>query len=188
MKARDNPFAAQRIERLAFRLPSGDGWDAFLARLEANAWRGAIVGPHGAGKTTLLEQLAPHLAARGFDAHVLTLRAESTTADKQTLLAASALRSPAFLLLDGAEQLTTRQWLTLHSATQGAAGCLITQHRVGRLPTVLQIEPSPDLLEDLTYELTSAWLPEGEARRLFLRHQGNIRECLRELYDRWAGE
>ncbi len=187
MKARDNPFAAQRIERLAFRFPPGDSWDALLARLEANAWRGAIVGPHGGGKTTLLEQIVPHLVARGFQPHLLNLRAESTTADKLTLVAATELRAPAFLLLDGAEQLTTRQWLTLHSATQGAAGCLITQHRVGRLPTILQPEPSPTLLDDLTHELSAAWLPEGEARRLFLRHQGNLRECLRELYDRWAG-
>lgn len=187
MKARDNPFAAQRIEKLAFRFAPGDSWPALLTRLEANAWRGAIVGPHGAGKTTLLEQIVPYLVARGFQPHLLTLRAESTTADKQTLAAATTLRAPAFLLLDGAEQLTTRQWLTLHSATQAAAGCLITQHRVGRLPNLLQPEPSPALLGDLAYELAGAHLPEGEARRLFLRHHGNVRECLRELYDRWAG-
>lgn len=187
MKARDNPFAAERIEVLAFRFPSGDSWPALLARLEANEWRGAIVGPHGAGKTTLLEQLARHLAARGFRPRLLTLRAESTAADKQTLLAASALSAPDFLLLDGAEQLTTRQWLTLHVAAQHAAGCVITQHRAGRLPTVLATETSPALLDDLTHELCGAWLPEGEARRLFLRHHGNVRECLRELYDRWSG-
>lgn len=187
MKARDNPFAAQRIERLPFRFPAGDDWDTLLARLEAVAWRGAIVGAHGTGKTTLLEQLAPRLAGRGFTPHLLTLRAASTSADKETLLAAAALRAPDFILLDGAEQLTTRQWLTFQNTTHAAAGCVITLHREGRLPTVLQSEPSPALLDDLTHELADASLPEGEARRLFIRHRGNLRECLRELYDRWAG-
>jgi hypothetical protein len=186
MKARDNPFRAQCIDRLGFRFPPGDGWPALLARLEANTWRGAIVGPHGTGKTTLLEQLASQLTARGFSPRLLSLRAESAAADRQMLLAAD-LRTPEFLLLDGAEQLTTRQWLSLHAASQKAAGCVITQHRTGRLPTMLQPEPSPALLDELAHELCAAWLPEGESRRLFLRHHGNIRECLRELYDRWAG-
>lgn len=187
MKARDNPFAVQHIERIPFRFPAGDTWEALLGRLEAVAWCGAIVGAHGTGKTTLLEQLAPQLTARGFRPHLLTLRAESTSADKQTLLAAAALRAPDFILLDGAEQLTPRQWLAFQNTTHAAAGCVITLHREGRLPTVLQSEPSPALLDDLTHELCGAWLPEREARRLFVRHRGNLRECLRELYDRWAG-
>jgi hypothetical protein len=187
VKAKDNPFAAQRIERLAFRFPDDDDWDALLARLESAAWRGAIVGPHGAGKTTVLEQLAPRLAARGFNPKLLTLRAESTSADKQMLAAATSARAPDFLLLDGAEQLTTRQWLTFQNWMRTAAGCVITLHRESRLPTVLQVDSSPALLDELTHELCGAWLPEGEARRLFIRHHGNLRECLRELYDRWAG-
>jgi hypothetical protein len=52
---------------------------------------------------------------------------------------------------------------------------------------VLEIETSVALLEELVHELTGQWLPEGEAAAMFCRHHGNIRECLRELYDRWAG-
>jgi hypothetical protein len=188
VRARDNPFGARRIERLPFRFPAGDDWPALLSRLEAHAWRGAIVGPHGTGKTTVLEQLLPHLTARGFRPHLLTLRAESTAADKQTLLTAAALHAPDFLLLDGAEQLSPRQWQSLEHSTRTAAGCVITMHHTARLPTVLETTSSPTLLDDLTHELSAAPLHPGESNRLFQRHAGNLRDCLRELYDRWASE
>ena len=66
MRPRDNPFTADRLEALPFRLPGGLTWDALLDRCAAAKWRGAIVGPHGSGKTTLLEQLLPRVRARGF--------------------------------------------------------------------------------------------------------------------------
>jgi hypothetical protein len=182
LKARDNPFAVGRVERLAFRFPSGDGWESLLARLEANAWRGAIIGPHGAGKTTLLEQLALHLAARGVQPRLHTLRAESTAAEKQPFARAAALCAPEFLLLDGAEQLNAREWCKLESATRHAAGVVITAHSAGRLPTILEATTTPALLDELAIELGSVRLKD--ARELFQRHRGNIRDCLRELYDR----
>ncbi len=184
MKARDNPFGSRQIERLGFRFPTGDGWPGLLDRLEKAGWRGAIVGPHGTGKTTLLEQLTPHLVARGFRPRLLTLRAKSVAGDKQTVLAAAALRAPDFLLLDGAEQLSAREWTTLDRAMHAAAGCVITLHRPARLPAVLETTSSPALLEDLTRELSGSC--EANAHRLFTQHEGNIRDCLRELYDRWA--
>ena len=45
----------------------------------------------------------------------------------------------------------------------------------------------PALLEQLVGEVSGARLPSGEATTLFQRHRGDIRACLRELYDRWAG-
>lgn len=184
MKARENPFGSRLIERLKFRFPTGDGWPDLLDRLERVGWRGAVVGPHGTGKTTLLEQLMPHLAGRGFRPRLLTLRAKSMAADKQTVLTAAALRAPDFLLLDGAEQLSPREWPALDRAVHAAAGCVITLHCPARLHTVLETKTSPPLLEELTRELCS--LPHGDMQPLFSRHGGNIRDCFRELYDRWA--
>ncbi len=187
MKPRDNPFASHRLENLAFRLPGGLTWDAFLARCAAAKWRGAIVGPHGSGKTTLLEQLVPRLRERGFTPHLAMINAETKLAEKEAVLErVRTLRAPDLLLLDGAEQFTTRQWLTLHSAASPLAGCLITVHYTSRLPTLLETQTSPALLAELASELTGELLLDTDATALFKRHHGNLRECLRELYDQHA--
>jgi hypothetical protein len=188
MTARGNPFASHRIEALPFVFPPGHDWPSILSALEAGGWRGAIVGPCGTGKTQFIGELAPRLKARGFRPILRTLRAESTLAEKQALIAeAGKLSAPDFLLLDGAEQLATRHWLSLHGAARSCAGCIITLHRTGRLPTLLETASSPALLAALVETLCDARLPEGEAELLLRRHLGNLRECLRELYDRWDG-
>jgi ABC-type cobalamin/Fe3+-siderophores transport system ATPase subunit len=187
MKPRDNPFASHRLEKLAFRMPDGLTWDAFLARCAAAKWRGAIVGPRGSGKTTLLEQLVPHLRTRGFKPHLVMINAETKLAEKETVLErVRTLRAPDLLLLDGAEQFTTRQWLTLHSAASPLAGCLITVHYTSRLPTLFETQTTPALLAELASELTGELLLDTDATALFKRHRGNVRECLRELYDQHA--
>jgi energy-coupling factor transporter ATP-binding protein EcfA2 len=187
MRPRDNPFAAHRLEGLAFRLPAGLTWDALLARGAAMNWRGAIVGPQGSGKTTLLEQLAPRLSERGFTPHLCRIQAASTLAEKESVLTrVRAMRAPDFLLLDGAEQFTTREWLSLHSSASTLAGCLITVHRTSRLPTLLETQTSPTLLAELAAELTGERFTAAEATARFKRHAGDLRECLRALYDQHA--
>ena len=187
MRPRDNPFAAHRIEALPFRLPGGLTWETFLDRCAAAKWRGAVVGPNGSGKTVLFEQLVSRVRERGFNPHLFHIRAESPIAEKQALLTrVRGLRAPDLLLLDGAEQFTTREWLTLHSAASAMAGCLITVHRTSRLPTLLETQPSPALLIELACELTGERLTNSAATALFKRHFGNLRECLRTLYDQHA--
>jgi energy-coupling factor transporter ATP-binding protein EcfA2 len=187
MKPRDNPFASHRLESLAYRLPGGLTWDALLSRCAAMRWRGAIVGPHGSGKTTLLEQLAPRLRERGFTPHLFQITADSTLAEKEAVLArVRTLHAPNLLLLDGAEQFSTREWLRLHSAASPMAGCLITVHRTSRLPTLLETKTTPALLAELAAELTGERLADTDVVALFKRHLGNLRECLRTLYDQHA--
>jgi hypothetical protein len=189
MIARENPFASDRIESLEFRFPEGTSWDNLLSRLKANNYCGAIVGPHGSGKTTLLEQMADRLEDLGFRPEVISIAADASMREKERL--PERLRQvvrPGFILLDGAEQLSTRHWLPVRSAASGAAGFVVTVHRVSRLPVLIECATSPVLLEELVEELTGGRLPASEAPNLFARHGGNIRESLRELYDRWAGE
>jgi GTPase SAR1 family protein len=184
--ARDNPFSAERVAQLRFRFAEGD-WTALLQRLEALKWRGTIVGPNGSGKTTLIEQLVPHIEDRGFVPRLMRLRTESTLPEKEALLAeARTFRAPDFLLLDGAEQLTTRQWLPLRVAIDALAGVVVTVHRTSRLPTLLELGTTPALLDDLVSELTGSELQPGEAAAILLRHRGNIRDSLRELYERYS--
>ena len=188
MLAKENPFASSQIEKLAFRFPPGVDWDVLLKRLEAQQWCASIVGGNGSGKTTLLEQLVPHLEARGFEPHLLRLSSESGMRDKERFPEKlRGIKKPGFILLDGAEQLSTRHWLSVRAAASQAAGFVVTVHRSSRLPVVLELETNPSLLDDLVSELTGGKLPEHEASEILRRHRGNVREALRELYDRWAG-
>ena len=189
MLAREKPFCSSRLDALPFQLPGSHTWESLMARLASTQYCASIVGPHGSGKSTLIEQLAPRLEERGLTPRLVRLSAESRMADKDAVLTlVRTLRAPDVLLLDGAEQLSTRQWLPLRGAVDALAGCIITVHRTSRLPTLLETETSPALLEHLVGELTGGRLPNGEAANLHARHRGNMRECLRELYDRWAGE
>lgn len=159
-----------------------------MQRLESMQWCGSIVGGHGRGKTTLIEQLLPRLKQRGFEPKVFVLRTESTNADKDALTEKlRAVEKPGFIVLDGAEQLSTARWLGVRSAASKAAGFLISVHRTSRLPVALNLESNVLLLESLVTELTGSELPKGEAQAIFHRHYGNIRDCFRELYDRYAG-
>jgi len=76
VKARENPFASERIIH-AIRYTHADGdVGTVVARLAALRYRAAIVGPHGAGKTTLLEDLACELERRGYRTTLMQLLQE----------------------------------------------------------------------------------------------------------------
>ena len=163
-------------------------WETLLKRLGELNWCASIVGGNGTGKTTLIEQLVPHLEARGFEPVIFRLQTESGMKEKDRLADKFRdVKSPGFILLDGAEQLSTRQWLPIRGAASEAAGFIVGVHRTSRLPVALELETSAKLLKGLVESLTGGALRDGEAETLFQRHRGNLRECLRELYDRWAG-
>lgn len=180
MRAHENPFRASRIEGLAYRLEGG--WDALLDRLEAAGRRAEVVGPHGTGKTTFLEALAPRLAARGFEPRFVRLSEEvRVPAD-----GAFEVRGERdFLLVDGAEQLgfLARRRAARHPRR------VVSRHRPGGLPTLLETGCDRALLDDLLSELlgaeAGAW--SERARGLLAERQGNVREVWRSLYDAWAG-
>ena len=181
MRARDNPFASDRVLEVRYRLPDGWTWEGLLDRLAGLGWRAAIVGPHGRGKTTLLEDLAPRLEARGFRVRTLTLWDEHPRLNHEDRERLRDLGLRDFVLLDGAEQLGRLPWLFLKLRCRRAGGLLITSHRPGLLPTLLECRTSPELLAGIVRELTGEELSGAED--LFTRHGGNLRSALRELYD-----
>lgn len=185
MRARDNPFAVQRVLEVRYRL-SGTTWEALMERLVALRFRAALVGPHGSGKTTLLEDLEPRLQRQGFRLRKLTLH------EGDRRLSASQRRdlfqdlSPSeILLLDGAEQLGRFAWLEARTRSRAAGGLVVTSHRPGLLPTLCECRTTPELLDGILRELLED-APSPPADELFRRHGGNLRDALREMYDLYA--
>jgi hypothetical protein len=197
MKARDNPFATDRVHAMRY-VCCGEPWSALLARLRQLRYRAAIVGPHGAGKTTLLEELQAELAARGFRIKPLRLTCERPSFDPAFLDRFFHLLTPADVVtLDGAEQLTRWAWTSFRRHAACASGLIITSHRSGLLPTLTECHTSAPLLGGLIDRLLTDAMPGAiplsgvsgdlpSAEDLFARHKGNLRAALRELYDRCA--
>lgn len=180
MRPRDNPFASHRVEGLRYRLPEGTTWDGLLERLAALGFRAALVGPHGHGKTTLLEDLAPRLTARGVRVRTVTLRQDERGVDWKRL---RGLGPDDVLFLDGAELLGRLAWLRVRFLCRRAGGLIVTSHRPGLLPTLLECRTTPELLAGLVRELTGE---EPDTAELFARHGGNLRLVFWKLYDRYA--
>lgn len=190
LRAKDNPFRVSRVLAIRYR-PVDCTWDELLARLERLQYQAAICGHEGSGKTTLLEDLAQRILHFDRPTHRLQLRRETRRTASSLLKAFLAGASARQLLLvDGAEQLGALDWLRLRRAARRHAGLIITAHTPGRLPTLVECRTSVELLEELVERLApqhfEAWRPHLAA--LFLQHGGNLRLCLRTLYDWCAAE
>jgi len=191
MRARDNPFATDRVLAVRYR-PLEGSWDELMARLAALEYRAAIIGPEGSGKTTLLEDLAPRLEALGFTVRSARLDRGSGSLPAGLL---DGLSGREIILLDSTEQLGRLAWRRLRRRSARAAGLVLTAHRPGLLPTLVECRTSPELLEEIVGRLAGDGVAEdgrlacpGRPRsmplgELFRAHRGNIREALRELYD-----
>jgi hypothetical protein len=129
-----------------------------VARLEETNWRGAIVGPHGTGKSTLVKFIADLAQEHG----------------KQVTI------------IDGAEQIRWWNWLVMKHTHKSAL--IITTHKPGRLPTIHETSTSESLLAELITTLAAVPPNPEFVTDLFTRHRGNIRDCLREMYERCAAD
>jgi hypothetical protein len=185
LRARDNPFSADRVLRQRYRLDEA-GWAKLLERLGELKFRAALVGPHGAGKTTLLEDLAARLENAGWRPVWVRLSAEFPRVPSWCDAAFFAkLGAKDVVLLDGAEQFGVLAWWIFKYRSRRSGGLVITTHRAGRLPTLRRCETTPELLVELVVALGEKVSVE-ESVRLHVAHHGNLREALRVLYDRRA--
>jgi hypothetical protein len=187
VKARENPFKAERvIATIRYTCPDGD-LDTLIARLAALDYRAAIVGPHGAGKTTLLEDLGRALQDRGFRIVSVRLATDDRRLPGTWPASAARLGPREIVCLDGAEQLSAVRWLWFRWRARRAAGLIVTSHARGRLPLLIECTTSADLLERIIRRLSPASAAGApSAADLFRRHHGNLRDALRELYDHAA--
>lgn len=209
MRARDNPFSVSRVLELRYQFHSqaDQGWSSLLSRLEGMRYRAAIIGPHGSGKTTLLEDLGVRLIEQGFRTHRVFLNRQDCAYPHEFVAkTVGKLSTRDIVLLDGCEQLGLPDWWRFRWQMRHAGGLVVTTHRAGRLPVLWRCQTNPELLFGLIRRLIDSYrvdnptgnlnanvLPElisaptlSEADQLFQHHRGNLRDALRELYDRAA--
>ncbi|MEW6076637.1 MAG: hypothetical protein AB1724_02365 [Thermodesulfobacteriota bacterium] len=188
MKSRVNPFASRHIESLPYQF-TALSLNAVMERLAAQRYRGAIIGPCGSGKTTLLETIGRRLEQTGFCCCYLYLKKENRpvyTPWPKPLSGRDAANT-AFLI-DGTEQLSRPSWFGLYFRIRAAGAIVVTTHGKSLLPPLVHTRTSPALLHDLVRQLTgkAETISEPAIVDLYRRHQGDIRQALRELYDVWA--
>jgi len=145
--------------------------------LESFSYRAAIVGLEGSGKTTLLEDLAGHLKTR-FSIKWFSLSQDSPVPSFRDI------DSQDLVFIDGADLLRFFSFRKL--LWKKTAGLIITSHRPTSLPTLLKCSTSPALLIHIQQKLIGDQTNRQLAHGLFEKHQGNLRDALRELYDIWA--
>jgi GTPase SAR1 family protein len=173
MIARCNPFRTERTDRLAYRW-HGITLPQMMQRLQALNYRGAIVGPDGSGKTTLLEELETKLCRRGFPIKKYFLNRDSVYKEPPNS------QSDEILLFDGADLLKGKQWRDFVKQNEG--GLIITSHRKGLLPTLVECSTSLRLLEEIVEDLIGR-SNDFPLANLYREHKGNLRDVLRTLYD-----
>jgi energy-coupling factor transporter ATP-binding protein EcfA2 len=185
VRARDNVFAVERIEQIRYK-PPGTTLDELLARLEQMGYRAAIIGPEGSGKTTLLEDIGTALERHGRQVRNVLVNDSNPMTWQSSRGLFMQLRGGDIVLLDGADLIGRTTW---HALKRGilikAGGLVITSHKAGLMPTLIECATTPDLFRQIVSEITDG--KQGIApviiEEVYHRNNGNIREALRELYD-----
>lgn len=193
MKARENPFAIDRIEALLNFEPEwcGSDWPDLLDRWRQLDYRAAIVGPHGSGKSTLLRTLETQLSSETTVHHLFLNDSKPDLDPQEWQRLESTAEKNTVILLDGAEQLNRRAWRRFHTTiirSTASIRALVTQHRASRFrwPTLLSTRPTPALLCHLIEKTAPDFhqtLTDSQIDSLFTRHRGNLREALWQCYD-----
>jgi len=184
-----NPFATcwTRPGALPFHFNHGESAEHLVAKLAAQQWRGAIIGAHGSGKSTLLEALKPALAASARSIRAISLHDGQRRLPRLFLGTCKCEANPLFVI-DGYEQLGwTAQLLLLRRCRLIGAGLLVTSHQPVHLPTLVQLTPDRQLVEQLVDDLcaeVSTTITRAAIAASHACHGSNVREILFDLYDR----
>ncbi len=173
------------MHALEFRFPPG-GAAGLIARFEQLGRRAVLVGAEGSGKSTLLARLAPPFEQAGQPVRRFAARpGEQAAARLRALLREMA--PGELLLLDGFDHLSRIARFGLLRRSAKIAGLLATSHHAERaLPTLIELDPSVELLHDLARDLAGEEVEGLDFAEIHRRNGGNVRTALRELYDVWG--
>ena len=79
------------------------------------------------------------------------------------------------------------RWWQFKRMSRRAAGVIVTAHRMGLLPTLIECRTPDDTVRAIVTELMGCEAAADRVVPLMRRHDGNVREVLRALYEE-AGE
>ena len=140
------------------------------------------------GKSTLLADLAGQLRLRGRTVLATTLRKGCRRLPAGFLAAASS-GPRTQLVIDGFEQLGWwHRWQVEACSWWRNSGLLVTTHRHCQLPVLAELAPDLRTVQNLVYDLLQGdrtVVTDNDVAASFARHNGNVREILFDLYDRY---
>jgi len=164
--------------------------DEMLVALGHLGVAASLRGPHGAGKTTLLTHLASSWEARGMAIERVRLRSCRDTPNALAIIS----RSPAggIVCIDSWE-LAGRSagWAARLMARRAGCRLLVTEHKRTGLPVLMECRTTAALLASVVSRLPdhAGWfgmlIHEVDIHEAFANSQGNLREALADLYDRF---
>jgi energy-coupling factor transporter ATP-binding protein EcfA2 len=203
-----NPFTTKRtcpsnLPHLAAPVhPDGDSISDWVRRWEKTGFFGQVIGPHGSGKTNLSLAIAGFVQGRFSSPIRATIRTHrffgTPPIEVANGFAATRMESGPrrLFIIDGIERITRlNRWLMLTHLRREQAGVLITSHRrLHGIATICETTPGIDVLHRLvSYLLRKHELPRSYRRKFengwavwaYQKSQGNLREALMLLYDRF---
>ncbi len=184
----ENPFSTRFVRpgAVAYKLSLGHDLAGLAVRFETIGRAGQIVGPHGSGKSTLLADLIRLWESKG--ERVLLIELHDGQRRLPTRLPDLArTETPTLIAVDGYEQLSrgaacgVRRFCRRHRL-----GLVVTTHCSMGLADLVRCAPSLSLVTRLVRDLladTENPIADGDIRRSFHHHEGNVREVLFEMYD-----
>jgi len=163
-----------------------------------------IIGPHGSGKSTLLAALLTTLQQNGHKTVFVSLHDRQRFLPwgfwkdfRRTFQDKKAGTKPTILVIDGYEQLCylTRFFLQFVRKTIGCGLLITTHYAFHGIPVLHQTGTSLETLKTIVANLLHCFdtapkiipfkLTDEFLESLLLEKQGNIREVLFALYDRY---
>ena len=206
MNAMSNPFSTRYtgLGRIPYLGVEAEQWSAWLDEWSSQGRVFQVVGQHGSGKSTLALDLAFRLAERleasSGQRPWIRHQVVGTGAVRSRLLSSRLEddwgRLPShgragICVVDGLERLSWFQRCAVvrHHRRRGWP-LLVTSHRaLAGIPVLTRTTTRAEDLDRLVRHLAGTWDTGWNAngsQQLFDRHAGNLRECLMELYDRFA--
>ena len=183
-----NPFSScfVRPGMIPFLFPPGEDACTLVSQLQVNGWLGQIIGPHGSGKSSLVASLIPAIEQVGRHTVLIELH------DRQRVLPIAGALQAGFhegtlLIVNGYEQLSVLSRLRLKwLRRRNRMGLVVTAHGSVGLPTLYRtrsnLQTVREIVSQLLHDDPTRFTPE-EIESAFVRHGGNLRECLFDLYD-----
>jgi hypothetical protein len=182
----DNPFATcwTRPGAIPFQFAGDASAERLVARLAAQNWWGAIIGPHGSGKTTLLATLQRALMASGRSVQAVCLRNGQRRLPRG--FPRLAANEPSLVIVDGYEQLgRVARWRLRRHCRRVRSGLLVTAHVATDVPLLLELAPQRALVERLVATLAAQVSTRVTTSHVAASHEchgSNVREILFDLY------